>query len=289
MDLSRHGQFRFGTSILVIPDAHARPDELPEDFDRFRAAGKLILDLKPEIVVCLGDLGDFDSLNQHKPKEEGSSYDGKALKRDVGAFKEALKALMSPTRNANKRHQNSRRKDRQWEPHKVFLEGNHEEFWRRYKETEFDGHDYLEKFVESEGWSWHRFLDPVDIRGVLFSHYFTTGVSRKPAGVGQILNKTHRSCVWGHTHSFGYNQAPVLGGGTIAALCAGSYKPPHRTGEHEWSGLTLLTNVDRGSFSIQQFPYDAVLERYGEGDYAQQLRVARANAYQDHEDADNAF
>jgi hypothetical protein len=98
----------------------------------------------------------------------------------------------------------------------------------RFKETEgLLGHDCIDRAVEAEGWEWHRFLDHLEIVRVLFSHYFQIGVSRKPAGVGQILNKTHRSCVWGYSHDFGFNQKPVLGSGTISALCAGCFKPPH--------------------------------------------------------------
>lgn len=121
-------------------------------------------------------------------------------------------------------------REREWEPSWVFLEGNHEERFRRLPETELLGHDHLARIAEEEGWAWHGFLESVVIFGTLFSHYFTTGVSRKPGAVTTILNKTHRSCVWGHSHSFGYAQAPVLGGGTLSALCAGCFKPPERTG-----------------------------------------------------------
>jgi predicted phosphodiesterase len=278
----------FGKRILVIPDSHGRSTESASDIDRFDAAGRFIRDEKPDVVISLGDLADMDPLSPYKPKAE-AAFDGKAVRKEALFRTEILNRITGPTRSANERHRRGRHKERIHEPLWIDLEGNHEERWRRHSETELLGHDFLQAESEYAGWIWHRFLDHVDIMGVLFSHYFTTGVSRKPALVNTILNKTHRSCVFGHTHSFGYSQSPVLGGGTISALCAGSFKPPHRTGEHEWSGLVMLTDVRDGAFSIQQIPYDHLLERYGEGSYAQELRTRRAQAAQDSENIAHAW
>ncbi len=288
MDLSKMGQVRFGLSVLVIPDAHARPGEQPRDWDRFTAAGKLALDLKPDIVLCLGDLGDFDSLNSYKPRA-AQAFDGKALKHDGEAFREALRSIRRPVVTENARHRSARHREREYDPAWIFLEGNHEERWRRIPETELLGHDYLAAVAEEEGWTWHRFLDHVEIGGVLFSHYFESGVGRRPATIKTVLNETHRSVVYGHRHSFGFDQRPVLGRRPLSALCAGCFKPPHRTGEHEWSGLTFLTDVRDGGYNIQQFQYDAVLERYGEGDYAAELRTARAAVAKDRKTVDLAY
>lgn len=288
MDLSKIGRVSFGLSILVIPDAHSRPGEKAADWDRLTAAGNLAQDVKPDIVLCLGDLTDMDGLNPYKPRA-AQAFDGKALRRDGQAYREALRTIRRPVISANKKHQRARHRDREYNPHWLMLEGNHEERWRRIPETELLGHDYLAVVAEEEGWIWHPFLKAVEIGGVLFSHYFESGVNRKAATVGTVLNKTHHSVVYGHTHSFGYDQRPVLGRRPLSALCAGCYKPPHRTGTHEWSGLTLLTDVQDGGFSIQQIPYDHVMEKYGEGDYAKELRAARANAAKDRQTVNLAF
>ena len=279
---------RFGKTCLVIPDSHALSHEHPDEFDRFSAAGNAIRDLRPDFVVCLGDIADFPSLNPHRAKA-AAAFDGDALKRDVSAFREALATLMGPTKAANARHKRARHAERIHDPEWIFCEGNHEERFRRFPETKFMGHDYLAEIARGLGWEWAPFLEPVEIESTLFAHYFPAGVSGKPAQVSNILTKTHRSCVWGHTHSFGFDQRPVLGGGTISALCAGCYKPPHRTGPHEWSGLTLLTDMRDGQFSIQQIPYDHVMERWGEGGYAQELRTARAQEHRLRRTAGEAF
>lgn len=273
----------FGKRILVIPDSHARSTEGFPEIDRFDAAGKFIVEEKPDFVISLGDLADFDPLSPYKMKA-ADVFDGKAVRKEALFRTEILKRISGPTHKANERHRKAGHKERCQKTVFIDLEGNHEERFRRYPETELLGHDFLEKESEKAAWNWIPFLKHIEIRGVLFSHYFQTGVSKKPAAINTILNKTHRSCVFGHTHSFGFDQKPVLGGGTISALCAGSFKPPRRTGEHEWSGLVMLEDVKDGAFSIRQIPYDHVLEKYGAGDYAQQLRNERAQRAQEKED-----
>jgi len=44
----------------------------------------------------------------------------------------------------------------------------------------------------------------------------------------------------------------VLGDGTISALFTGSFEPPCRTDDHEWSGVVVLKEVRDGSFGIRQ-------------------------------------
>jgi hypothetical protein len=51
----------------------------------------------------------------------------------------------------------------------------------------------------------------------------------------------------------------------------------------------MLTDLRDGRFSLQQIPYDTVMERYGEGDYAQALRSRRADGYRDEADAEAAY
>jgi len=279
---------KFGRRVMVIPDSHAKINERFEDIDRFDAVGNLIVAEKPDIVVSLGDLADMEPLSPYSMKA-ATAFDGKAARKAADNRTEILRRISGPTHNANKRHKRNRHTERCFTPTFIDLEGNHEERWRRYPETELLGHDYLAVESESAGWHWIPFLEHAEIGGVLFSHYFRTGVSNKPAAVNTILNKTHRSCVFGHTHSFGLDQKPVLGRGTISALCAGSFKPPHRTGDHEWSGLVMLEDVQDGSFCVRQIPYDHVLEQYGVGAYAERLRRARAQAAQDRLDIACSF
>ena len=292
-------RFRLGRRILVIGDVHVRSDENHDQLDRLYALSKLIYDERPDAIVVIGDLADFTSLDGWKGStlsggSGGKSIEGHRIKADLAAFDTALAAIMSETRKMNRKHERSRRRDRLYRPELHFLTGNHEDRLDRAAEahpalTGFVGTHIIREACEKQGWNFHRFLAPVEIGGVFFSHYFTTGVSTRPAGVNQVLTKTMRSVVFGHTHSFGFDQRPVLGGGTVSAVCVGCYKPHDRAGPHDWLGVCFLNNVRDGSFSVSQVEQDYILEAYGDGDRAKLLRGARAQAARELDEARGAF
>ena len=58
--------------LLIIPDCHAHPDY---DNNRFDWLGNLIIEERPDTILCLGDLADMPSL---------SSYDKRSEERRVG-------------------------------------------------------------------------------------------------------------------------------------------------------------------------------------------------------------
>ncbi|MFX0543179.1 hypothetical protein ACEWPM_015805 [Roseovarius sp. S4756] len=53
--------------------------------------------------------------------------------------------------------------------------------------------------------------------------------------------------------------------------------------------MLILSDMKDGDFQVHRFSYDWIMETYGRGDYAKQLRTARANAAQDKQIADYAF
>ena len=69
---------------LIFSDAHAHPDH---DNKRAEWLGKLIMDLRPDVLVNLGDLADMPSLSSHDKGTKG--FHGRSYKRDVDAALEA--------------------------------------------------------------------------------------------------------------------------------------------------------------------------------------------------------
>ena len=64
---------------LIIPDSHAHPDYKN---DRYDWLGKLILDLKPDVLVNIGDTADMASLSAYdkgKASFHGRNYDQQTL------------------------------------------------------------------------------------------------------------------------------------------------------------------------------------------------------------------
>jgi len=108
---------------LVVPDMHSHPDH---NNDRADWLGKLILDIKPDVVVNLGDQWDFSSLSSYDKGK--ASFHGKSYKKDLDAGLDFSERMWEPIRRAKKK-----------KPYAVFLEGNHEERQSRVLEQHSDG------------------------------------------------------------------------------------------------------------------------------------------------------
>lgn len=95
---------------LVIPDPHAHPDYHNK---RFEALGNLIVDLKPDKVICLGDFADLPSLCSYDKGTKG--FEGRRYKDDIDSALDAQEKLFDPIKKAKKKR-----------PEFYMLEGNHE-------------------------------------------------------------------------------------------------------------------------------------------------------------------
>lgn len=97
-------------SILVLPDSHAHPDFHNK---RFEWAAKLVLDIKPDYVVNLGDMYDMPSLSSYDKGKK--SFEGRRYKRDIDAGIDA-----------NERYWNILKAPKKKLPKHFFTYGNHE-------------------------------------------------------------------------------------------------------------------------------------------------------------------
>jgi hypothetical protein len=83
---------------LVIPDNQVKPGV---DISYVKPLAQLIMKRKPEVIVLLGDVGDFPSLSsydRHKLQFEGRRY-----KEDLKSLHKFLEELTKPMRVFNKR------------------------------------------------------------------------------------------------------------------------------------------------------------------------------------------
>ena len=74
---------------------------------------------------------------------------------------------------------------KRWTPRMVFTEGNHEFRAARFAsdDARFDGVVGTHLCaVEASGWERHKFLAPVEIDGVHYSHYWQNAHSNRPIG-----------------------------------------------------------------------------------------------------------
>lgn len=248
---------------LVIPDCHAHPEH---NNNRADWVGQLILDLKPDVVVNLGDLWDMPSMSSY---EKGTkSFQGRTFRQDLNAGLEFDERLWAPVRKAKKRR-----------PEAAFLEGNHE--FRLKKaldlQPELEGVISFKDFnldrnyshiVEYEG----RTPGVIEIDGVHYAHYFISGVMGRPIGgehpAYSLLTKEFTSCTCGHIHVMDFAERTTVGGKKIFGVIAGVYQDYDSSWAGEvnklWArGIVVKRNVWEGQYDFQWISLDSLKKEYG--------------------------
>jgi len=234
----------------IIPDCQIRRGDVTDHLEWIAAD---IVRRKPDVIVCIGDFYDLPSLSKHSGPGSAEK-DGARLLADIEAGNAAMKRLTDPIHAEIGRLK--RRRQRQWNPRMVFCEGNHE-----YRAARFAKEDVrLEGVVgthlcnvEAFGWERHAFLEPVEIDGIHYAHYWQSSHSAKPIGgnIDNRLNKLGFSFVAGHEQGKRYSDRPLPNGRTLHGIVAGScylgtedYRGPQAT--NEWRGVVVLHDVKNG-------------------------------------------
>jgi predicted phosphodiesterase len=229
-------------NLLVIGDPHAHPNY---DNNRFTKLGNFIAREKPEVIVCIGDMADMPSLSSYDKGTKG--FEGRRYKKDVEAVIDAQKKLFAPIK-----------KIRRYKPKLIMCLGNHEDrITRAVNSTpELDGAISLDDLKYEEfGWQVTPFKKSVSIKGITFSHYFTSGVAGRPISsvhIGYALvTKLHCSAVQGHSHLYDHAEQTRPDGQKIFGLSAGCYSHPNYTEswcqdtEYQWwRGVIMLEGLD---------------------------------------------
>lgn len=234
----------------VIPDCQIRPGDVADHLDWI---ARDIVRRKPDVIVCIGDFWDLPSLSRYSPAG-GIEKEGARLLADIAAGDAAMTRLVTPIHAEIARLK--RRKQRQWNPRMVFTEGNHEYRAARFAsdDARFEGvvGTHLCN-VEAFGWERYRFLEPVNIDGIHYSHFWQSGHSDKPIGgtIDNRLNKLGFSFVAGHEQGKRYSDRPLPNGRTLHGIVVGScylgkeaYRGPQAV--NEWRGVVVLNDVVDG-------------------------------------------
>ena len=183
-------------TYVILPDQHA-VSYFPSD--RADWAGKFIADLKPDVVMNMGDAIDLESLSSYDKGKR--SFHGKSYKKDLDAHLDFQERLWAPIKATKKKL-----------PHRVFLEGNHENRIERALDLspelagtigfgDFLFDKYYDEVVRYDGG-----LPGIYKRdGILFAHFFPTGVSGRPIGgerpAHMLLAKNGMSSIAAHSHT----------------------------------------------------------------------------------------
>jgi hypothetical protein len=250
------------TTHLVIPDQHAHPDH---NNDRFEWLGKLIVDLRPDVVINIGDMVDMPSLSSY---DKGTkSFEGKRYYKDIGAAFNAQELMMFPVRQAKKK-----------KPKFIFTLGNHENRINKAinNDSRLEGTIGIKDLLLEEwGYEVFPFLEPVIIDGIAYAHYFTSGVMGRPVGGENpgksLLNKQHMSATAGHTHTLDFASTVNAAGQRLMGLVCGAYidyASSWNNAQSEalwWSGVVIKRNIDNGTYDPQFVSLNTLRKEYSNG------------------------
>lgn len=251
-----------GKTHFVIPDLHVRPGDNNRRADWI---GRAILDIKPDVVVCLGDAADMESLCSY---DRGTkSFQGRSYRADIDAHNAFQDRLWSVVRTAKKKL-----------PLRVILHGNHEHRIGRAIETQPELEGAI-GYGDLQLDRWYDIVVPyqgatpgtIDVDGVTYAHYLVSGVSGRPVSgehlAYSLLAKHHASCVVGHNHTLDYCIRTTVSGRRIQAVCAGVCQEHYSSfaGEAQklwWNGVVVLENVSDGVFDLRTISLDQLKEKY---------------------------
>lgn len=251
-----------GKTHLIIPDPHAHPEHGNE---RATWLGKLILDLKPDVVVNLGDMFDMPSMSGYDRGKK--SFMGRAYRKDLDAGLDFDNRLWEPIKHARKRR-----------PFRVFLEGNHE---FRLKKL-LDLQPELEGTVGFGDFGLNRNYDEVveyngntpgytNIDGVNYAHYFISGVMGRPIGGEHpgysLLTKLGSSATCGHIHTTDYCVRYDINGVKRMGLLAGVFQDYDAGWAGEcnklwWRGVIIKRNVENGCYDPEWVSIERLKHEY---------------------------
>ena len=249
---------------IIIPDTQCKPGQ---DFSYLRHIGKYIADKKPDVIVCIGDFADMESLSSYDVGKK--SFEGRTYKADIEAAIEGMVTLLAPIEEEQERL--TRNKKKLWRPRLVLTTGNHENRINRAIENDRK----LEGLISTEdllyydfGCEVYPFLQPVVVDGICYSHYLCSGVMGRPITTARmLLNKKHMSCVVGHQQGRDVAYSHRGDGKQITAIIAGScYKHNegylnHQTNEH-WRGIVVLNEVADGTFDEMFVSLNYLKDKY---------------------------
>lgn len=251
------------TTHLVIPDCHAHPD-----YDNSRAdlLAQLIIDLKPDVVINLGDAADMPSLSAYDKGKR--SFIGRSYAADIDAHLEFQDRMWGPVKSRKKKL-----------PYRIVLEGNHE----HRVEKALDLSPELEGTIGFHDFEFESFYDEVvryegttpgiiDVDGITYGHYFVSGLMGKPLGglhqATTLINKRHTSSTCGHSHIADWSVQTDGRGQKIMGAVAGCYQDYEApwagvTNLYWWRGVLIKHNVENGLYDPQFVSLETLRELYG--------------------------
>lgn len=247
---------------LVIPDAHAHPSY---HNDRADLLARLIIDIKPDVVINLGDQFDMPSLSGYDKGKR--SFVGRSYKLDIDSGLEFSERLWEPVRATKKKL-----------PYRIYLEGNHEHRIEKALDlnpeldgtigfADYDLDRYYDEVVRYEGST----PGIVNVDGINYAHYFISGVMGRPISgehpAYSLVAKLGDSVTAGHLHTTDYSVRTGVDGTKRHGLVAGCYFDYNSdwagsANNLYWRGVIVKRNVNNGMYDPEWISIDQLKKEY---------------------------
>lgn len=204
--------------VLVWGCAHDAPN-IP-DKSRFRHAGLLASELKPDFIVDLGDSLDLDSLSHHAIPGSVDDRQRPFFKAEIESLTEAYAAF----------HEAAPSPD---EIPRYHLHGNHENRAWRYEATNPVSTGVftteIDQVFARMGWSIKNYREWLFLEGVGLTHCPINMAGREYGGKtaeNLVLNETTYSVIWTHVHRQHFARRPKIGiGNALQSYNTGTFLP----------------------------------------------------------------
>lgn len=254
-------------TAVVWSCSHSDPDVSNERFDWL---GNLIYDIRPDLVVDLGDGADMRSLNsfdtRYPQKIVNQSYE-----RDINHYNDSQERLRHKFKYLKKKR-----------PFWVGHEGNHEFRIKRAVEIdprlEGDRYGVSFKHLQTDHWfdEYYEYQDGgpslSNYEGIYFSHFISAGnMGTAMSGVNHassMVNKFSSSITVGHSHKFDYkykgNSVPRPTHGLVVGCFKGKRESWAGQANNEWRhGVAIKRNIRDGDYNLTWVSMEALEEEYG--------------------------
>lgn len=249
-----------GKRLVLIPDPQNGPGRPTRHLEW---AGHYIADKQPDIVVIIGDWGDFSSLSSYDRGK--GSMEGRRLSKDWDNYRYSLDVFEKPWA-------------KKYSPRLEFFEGNHDH--RVVKATndnpQVDTLPDVLGYMRSHGWKTHKYLEVGYIEGVQFSHLFprtltgrvtNTSIKYGATSANHMVRANMASCVAGHKPGYDHAIVPGPVGKSLVGLIAGSFYLHSETyngpnGDQHWRGIVMLNQLKNGYFDPCPVNINYLKEKY---------------------------
>ena len=255
-------------TVVVFSCAHADPSATN---DRFDWLGSFLYDLRPDMVVDLGDGADMRSLNTYDTRYPQAIV-SQSYEEDIEVYNDSQDRLRHKFRFMKKKR-----------PFWVGFEGNHENRIKKaiQHDPRLEGSKYGVSFGHLQTKSWfdeyHEYANSgpalVDYDGIIYGHYVSSGnygtaMATKHHGYS-LVEKLASSTTVGHSHKFSYFYKGDARPNPLHGLVVGCYKGKEEAwagqANGEWRyGVVVKREVQNGSYDLEWISMNRLEREYGQ-------------------------